>query len=200
MTAPPLPEIIPGLSAIAGRYDVLLCDVWGVIHNGREAFDGACEALARFAATRGPVVLISNAPRPSSDVVSQLDSLGVPRSAWSGFVTSGDATRALRSGSSPNRDTPVIAVTASSTPKDWEACRAAGMNGHLGKPIKADDLFDAVLADDHRHADRALMGGHGNGGVDLRISLRAVDRDGRTDRAGSRRVGDARWQQDGRSK
>ena len=35
------PEIIPGLSAVAGRYDVLLCDVWGVIHNGREHFPAA---------------------------------------------------------------------------------------------------------------------------------------------------------------
>jgi HAD superfamily hydrolase (TIGR01459 family) len=101
MTAPPAPEIITGLSAIAGRYDVLLCDVWGVIHNGREAFPAACEALSRFAATRGPVVLISNAPRPSSAVALQLDRLGVPRAAWSGFVTSGDATRALLTAIAP---------------------------------------------------------------------------------------------------
>jgi HAD superfamily hydrolase (TIGR01459 family) len=64
-----------------------------VIHNGRESFAEACAALSRFQETRGPVVLISNAPRPSSDVVSQLRALGVPDSAWSGFVTSGDATR-----------------------------------------------------------------------------------------------------------
>src|SRR5262249_38899061 len=44
---------------------------------------------------RGPVVLISNSPRPSSDVVHQLRALGVPDTCWSGFVTSGDATREL---------------------------------------------------------------------------------------------------------
>jgi len=88
-----VPVLIAGLSEIADRYDVVLCDVWGVIHNGREAFAQACAALTRFQETRGPVVLISNAPRPSSDVVSQLRSLGVPDTAWSGFVTSGDATR-----------------------------------------------------------------------------------------------------------
>jgi HAD superfamily hydrolase (TIGR01459 family) len=92
MSKPGLPN---GLSEIAADYDAVLCDVWGVIHNGREAYPDACAALQRFGAERGPVVLISNAPRPSAALYSQLESVGVPPSAWSGFVTSGDATRAL---------------------------------------------------------------------------------------------------------
>jgi HAD superfamily hydrolase (TIGR01459 family) len=85
--------VLDRFAPIADRYDVLLCDVWGVIHNGRESFPEACAALVRFRETRGPVVLISNSPRPSKDVVHQLRALGVPDDAWSGFVTSGDATR-----------------------------------------------------------------------------------------------------------
>jgi HAD superfamily hydrolase (TIGR01459 family) len=92
MTAPKLPA---GLSDLAPRYDALLCDVWGVIHNGREVFPAACAALARFRAERGPVILISNAARPHGPVIDQLDALGVPREAWSRIVTSGDATRPL---------------------------------------------------------------------------------------------------------
>ena len=92
MTAPQTPQ---GLSDLTDHYDVLLSDVWGVIHNGRESFAAACAALARWRAERGPVILISNSPRPSADVVAQLDALGVPREAWSAFVTSGDATRLL---------------------------------------------------------------------------------------------------------
>ncbi|MBO9710488.1 MAG: TIGR01459 family HAD-type hydrolase [Caulobacter sp.] len=92
-----------GLSALADRYDVLLCDVWGVIHNGVRSFPEACQALVNWRAHHGPVVLISNAPRPSSDVVAQLDSLGVPREAWSAFVTSGDATRALLAERAPGK-------------------------------------------------------------------------------------------------
>jgi HAD superfamily hydrolase (TIGR01459 family) len=88
------PELIGGLSEVSSRYDVVLCDIWGVVHNGRKRHPSASEALARFRAERGPVVLISNAPRPSSAVVSQLDGMGVPREAWSAIVTSGDATRA----------------------------------------------------------------------------------------------------------
>ena len=91
MTAP---IAVTGLSQIASAYDVLLCDVWGVIHNGRESWPGPCEALARFNREGGHVVLISNSPRPAKDVIAQLDGLGVPREAWKAFVTSGDATRA----------------------------------------------------------------------------------------------------------
>jgi len=92
MTAP---RPIEHFSELADRYDVLLCDVWGVIHNGRESFPEACEALARFKAERGPVILISNAPRPAAAVRSQLTDLKVPDAAWSDFITSGDATRVL---------------------------------------------------------------------------------------------------------
>jgi HAD superfamily hydrolase (TIGR01459 family) len=97
MTAPlkMTPRALSGLAEIAQDYDVLLCDVWGVIHNGRESFPDACAALERFAAERGPVILISNSPRPAHDVALQLDALEVPRAAWTAFVTSGDATRVL---------------------------------------------------------------------------------------------------------
>jgi HAD superfamily hydrolase (TIGR01459 family) len=95
------PRIVTGLADLADRYDVLLCDVWGVIHNGRESFPVPCAALQQWRAERGPVVLISNSPRPADAVVSQLDQLGVPRSAWSAFVTSGDATRRLLSERAP---------------------------------------------------------------------------------------------------
>lgn len=92
-----------GLSALSDRYDVVLCDVWGVIHNGVENFPLACEALVKWGETQGPVVLISNSPRPSPDVVPQLDGLNVPRAAYSGFVTSGDATQALLRAQAPGK-------------------------------------------------------------------------------------------------
>jgi HAD superfamily hydrolase (TIGR01459 family) len=98
MSPPALPA---GLSEIASRYDVLLCDVWGVIHNGRRNFPAACEALVRFRREVGPVILISNSPRPAAAVRSQLAELAVPQGAWTDFVTSGDATRVLLGERSP---------------------------------------------------------------------------------------------------
>ena len=97
------PTVISGLRELAPRYDVLLCDVWGVIHNGRESFPEACAALARFRAEVGPVILISNAPRPHPPVVTQLDGLKVPRETWTRLVTSGDATRPLLAARAPAR-------------------------------------------------------------------------------------------------
>lgn len=88
------PRLIEHLAPLAADYDALLCDAWGVIHNGVRLFDGAAEALVRFRAERGPVVILTNAPRPSSIIPEQLDRLGLPREAYDGVVTSGDATRA----------------------------------------------------------------------------------------------------------
>jgi HAD superfamily hydrolase (TIGR01459 family) len=81
---------------IARGYDVLLSDVWGVVHNGVAAAPDACDALTRFRKQGGCVVLITNAPRPG-DVVARftLDRLGVPREAYDGIVSSGDVTHAL---------------------------------------------------------------------------------------------------------
>jgi HAD superfamily hydrolase (TIGR01459 family) len=85
---------IHGLAELADRYDGLLCDVWGVVHNGVEVYRPAIEALERFRTDRGPVVLVSNAPRPHPPIEGQLASLGVPRGAYDRLVTSGDVTRA----------------------------------------------------------------------------------------------------------
>jgi HAD superfamily hydrolase (TIGR01459 family) len=84
-----------GLRALAADYDVLFCDIWGVIHDGVRAFPAACEALGRWRAEVGPVILISNSPRPWDGVAEQLDELGAPREAWTAIVTSGDASRVL---------------------------------------------------------------------------------------------------------
>jgi HAD superfamily hydrolase (TIGR01459 family) len=91
-----LPPIIDHFAPLAGGYDVVLSDVWGVVHNGVAATPEACDALERFRANGGTVVLITNAPRPGAVVVrTMLDRLGVPRAAYDGIVSSGDVTRAL---------------------------------------------------------------------------------------------------------
>lgn len=87
-------EIISSLDAVADRYDAVLCDVWGVLHNGRRAYPAACAALQRLRASGKPVVLITNVPKPRGPIPAQLDRAGVPRDAWDAIVTSGDAIRA----------------------------------------------------------------------------------------------------------
>ncbi|WP_262296119.1 TIGR01459 family HAD-type hydrolase [Microvirga sesbaniae] len=93
MTAPSRPVHVEGLQPLADNYDLVLCDVWGVLHNGVKAYEAASDALTRFRANGGRVVLVSNAPRPGASVGTQLDGFGVPRTAYDAIVTSGDLTR-----------------------------------------------------------------------------------------------------------
>jgi HAD superfamily hydrolase (TIGR01459 family) len=111
-----LPSFIERFSDLAPDYDVLLCDVWGVVHNGVAAFPEACDALARFRAGGGTVVLVTNAPRPGEGVQRILDRFGAPREAYDGITSSGDVTRSIiasRRGErvfhlGPERDVPMF--------------------------------------------------------------------------------------------
>ena len=111
----PIP-IIDGIAALAPRYEAWLCDIWGVVHNGIAAFPAACEALTRYRASGGKVVLLTNAPRPSEIILGQLERLKVPSEAFDMVITSGDVTRGLVERSAkpvfhigPERDLPVFA-------------------------------------------------------------------------------------------
>jgi HAD superfamily hydrolase (TIGR01450 family) len=86
---------IHSFSEITAHYDVVLCDVWGVLHNGVEAFAYASEALAEARGAGLTVVLITNSPRPFPGVKVQIRGLGVLDDAYDRIVTSGDVTRAL---------------------------------------------------------------------------------------------------------
>jgi HAD superfamily hydrolase (TIGR01459 family) len=87
------PVILGGLGEIAGNYDALLCDVWGVVHDGTHAHGDAIHALERFRAQCGPVILLSNAPRPAEDVEQQFVRLRVPKNCYDSILTSGMLAR-----------------------------------------------------------------------------------------------------------
>src|SRR5271170_2261482 len=88
-------DFIEHFAPLGRDYDVLFCDVWGVIHNGLAAFPAACDALLRFRARGGTAVLITNAPRSGEAVARILDRLGVPRDAYVTITSSGDVTRGI---------------------------------------------------------------------------------------------------------
>jgi HAD superfamily hydrolase (TIGR01459 family) len=90
-----MPPVIPNFSPLVSAYDVVLSDVWGVVHNGVRAFAEPCEALTRARAGGTAVILVTNAPRPSEAVIRQLDRLKVPREVYDGLVSSGDVTRGV---------------------------------------------------------------------------------------------------------
>jgi HAD superfamily hydrolase (TIGR01459 family) len=84
------PRILTHAGDLLGNYDVIFCDVWGVVHNGFTAYAAACAALERFRSAGGTVILVSNAPVPKARVAAMLDSRAVPRSSWDDIVSSGD--------------------------------------------------------------------------------------------------------------
>jgi HAD superfamily hydrolase (TIGR01459 family) len=89
---------LTGFAEISGRYDALICDIWGVVHNGINPWPQAGEALIAFRQRGGAVVMLSNSPRPSAGVQAQMAEIGVPKDCYDSTVTSGDLTRALLSG------------------------------------------------------------------------------------------------------
>ncbi len=145
--------MIERFEPLARAYDVLLCDVWGVVHNGVAAFAEASDALARFRAGGGTVILITNAPRPGAAVQRILDRLGVPRGAYDAITSSGDVTRDIVETRraervfhiGPPRDRPIFAgldVTfASVETADYVVC-----SGLFDDTVETPDNYRELLA------------------------------------------------------
>jgi HAD superfamily hydrolase (TIGR01459 family) len=87
------PRLISGLSEIASGHDALICDVWGVVHDGKRHHPAAADALFRFKQEHGPVVLLTNAPRVPVEVAIQCASYGLPSGCYDAIVSSGGAAR-----------------------------------------------------------------------------------------------------------
>jgi HAD superfamily hydrolase (TIGR01459 family) len=86
-------RFVEKLRDVVDGVEVVLSDIWGVVHNGLESFPEACEALHTYRQQGGVVILITNAPRPADSVQRQLRKLGVADETYDAIVSSGDLTR-----------------------------------------------------------------------------------------------------------
>jgi HAD superfamily hydrolase (TIGR01459 family) len=130
-------RILTSAAALLSDYDVLVSDVWGVVHDGANAYQGAGDAFARFRSRGGTVLLLSNAPMPSDWVAGVLDEKRVRRDSWDAIVSSGDITLTHLGEKSyrrihhigTERDLPLIsAMTAERAPfEDAEAIVCTGL-------------------------------------------------------------------------
>ena len=77
--------------ALPDSYRVVLCDIWGVVHDGVSVYPGVAQRLRAWREQGRFVLLISNAPRPSADVARHLDRLGLARDCWDAIMTGGEA-------------------------------------------------------------------------------------------------------------
>ena len=79
------------LDNLPEHYRLILCDVWGVVHDGVTIFPGSAERLLQWKGEGRATILLTNAPRTEEAVAEQLDRLGLPRAAWDHIATSGEA-------------------------------------------------------------------------------------------------------------
>jgi HAD superfamily hydrolase (TIGR01459 family) len=86
-------RFVERLRDLVDGVQVILSDIWGVVHNGLESFPEACEALHTCRQRGATVILITNAPRPADSVQRQLRKLGVADETYDAIVSSGDLTR-----------------------------------------------------------------------------------------------------------
>jgi HAD superfamily hydrolase (TIGR01459 family) len=127
-------RFIEQLRGLVDGVEVILSDIWGVVHNGLESFPEACEALHTYRQRGGTVILITNAPRPADSVQRQLRKLGVADDTYDAIVSSGDLTRNFVAGHpgkkmfwiGPDRDSSIHrgldAVTAPLEQADYIVC------------------------------------------------------------------------------
>ena len=73
------------------RYRLILCDVWGVVHDGVNLYPSAAERLLQWRQQGRCVLLLTNAPRTADAVEQQLNRIGLPRDAYDAVATSGEA-------------------------------------------------------------------------------------------------------------
>ena len=130
---------IRSLRELSPHYEVIFCDIWGVVHNGVAAFPSACAALSGFRRRGGTVVLITNAPRPSAPVIRQLLKLGVSADAFDAVATSGEVAVELIK---ERIDEPVLHIGPARDLSLFEAAGAAA--GRAPRRVAVGDARYAV--------------------------------------------------------
>lgn len=124
--APAAIPILPGIAALAARYDGFLLDLWGTIHDGLRPWPGAVECLFELKRRGKRTLLLSNAPRRSHLAIARMIEMGIPREAYGDVLTSGEAAHdaLLR------------------RPDDWH--RRFGRRLYLLGPPKDDSVLEEV--------------------------------------------------------
>ncbi|WP_257170285.1 TIGR01459 family HAD-type hydrolase [Bradyrhizobium sp. SRS-191] len=135
---------IGGLSAIADRFDHVLLDQWGTLHDGRTVFPAALDCLAKLKRAHKPILVLSNSGKRARSNAERLARLGVSSATYDGILTSGEVTWAgLRD------------RTRAPFTDCGDTCFLISRGGDRSL---IEDL-DIVTVDDIREADFILLGG-----------------------------------------
>jgi HAD superfamily hydrolase (TIGR01459 family) len=83
-------RVIDGMRALAPEYDGFILDLWGVVHDGTALFPGVLDCMGRLIGAGKRLVLLSNAPRRSDDVMRRIAKIGVPERLYDAVMSSGE--------------------------------------------------------------------------------------------------------------
>ncbi len=83
-------RLIDGMRGLVSQYDGVVLDLWGVVHDGVAPFPGVLDCMRRLCDAGKRIVLLSNAPRRSDDVVRRIEKIGVPTGLYHGVMSSGE--------------------------------------------------------------------------------------------------------------
>ncbi|HUC61538.1 MAG TPA: TIGR01459 family HAD-type hydrolase [Alphaproteobacteria bacterium] len=127
-------EFLPGVAALAERYDGFVLDLWGVVHDGITAYPGAADTLGRLQRAGKRAVLLSNAPRRAAEVVLAMERMGIPRDLYAAIVSSGEAAHAA-----------LAARTMTAATDPWLA--ALGRRCYLMGPRRDHGMLDGIAVE-----------------------------------------------------
>ena len=89
------PIKINNFSEVYEKYDSVICDIWGVIHNGHKLFRSSVDCLYKLKNMGYPIILVSNAPRPGEEIKLMLKNMGLEKNCYDKIITSGDLTQKI---------------------------------------------------------------------------------------------------------
>lgn len=83
-------QFLTGFAPLAERYDAVILDLWGTVHDGIRPLPGVIDCLQRMRAADITVAMLSNAPFRAERVVAVLDRIGVPQDLYGPVMSSGE--------------------------------------------------------------------------------------------------------------
>jgi HAD superfamily hydrolase (TIGR01459 family) len=81
---------IPGIGPLVRRYDGVILDLWGVVHDGIAPIPDAIDCMRALIGAGKRIALLSNAPRRADDVVRRISQIGIPRDCYHYVMSSGE--------------------------------------------------------------------------------------------------------------
>ena len=160
-------RFLNGFAQLASEYDGFVLDLWGVIHDGVNAFPHAVDCLAHLREAGKKTLLLSNVPRPNDAVRAMMRRMGIEDELYTDILTSGEAVRrALQSPPDdwwaalgqrvfhlgPDRDKPVLEglpLISVANPAEADFVLNTGPDDHRN-PSDMNE-FEPVLQDCARH-------------------------------------------------